>query len=154
MNLEHESELEFEISRELNQLPDLEAPVTLSSRVMLAIERRRALRWYSKPWQDWPMPLRVTTLALLSIMFGGLCFASWRLTRAAGFSAAMQEVGGLFSGLTTIWNIINVLLGAIVLVVKHLGTGFMVGCAVIAGLGYALCVGLGTAWVRLALPRR
>lgn len=154
MNSEHERELELEISRELNQLPDLEAPVTLFRRVLLEIERRQALRWYTQPWQNWPMPLRVATLVFLSVMFGGLCFASWRLTRAAGVSAAMQEVGGLFSGLSAIWNIINVLGGAIVIVVKHLGTGFMIGCAVIAGLGYALCLGLGTAWVRLAFARR
>ena len=100
------------------------------------------------------MPLRVTALVLLSVMFGGLCFACWRLTRAAGYAAAMQEVGGLFSGVTTVWNIINVLAGAFVLVVKSLGTGFMIGCAAIAALGYVLCVGLGTAWVRLAFARR
>jgi hypothetical protein len=154
MNSEHERELEVEIDRALKALPELSAPGTLSRRVMLAIEQRRALRWYAQPWQNWPLALRITALALLSVMFGGLCVASWQLTRAAGVSAAMQEIGGLFSGLTTVWNIINVLFGAVVLVVKHLGTGVMIGCALIAGLGYALCVGLGTAYLRLAFARR
>jgi hypothetical protein len=154
MNSEHERELELEIDRELKALPELPAPGTLVRRVMLELERRRSLRWYTQPWQNWPLTLRVAALVLLSTMFGGLCFASWQLTRAAGVSAAMQEVGGLFSGLTTVWNLINVLLGAVVLVVKHLGTGFMIGCALVAGLGYALCVGLGTAYVRLAFARR
>jgi len=154
MSLEHERELELEIDRELKALPELDAPVTLASRVRLAVEQRRALRWYNQPWQNWPFGLRAVTLALLLIMFGGLCFVSWRLTRAAGYAAAMQEVAGLFSGVTTLWNTINVLLGAVVLIAKHLGTGFMIACLLIAGAGYALCLGLGTACVRLAFARR
>ena len=154
MSSEYERQLEREIDRELKGLCDLEAPATLARRVMLAIEQRRALRWYTQPWQDWPLALRVAALAVLSIMFGGLCVASWQLTRAAGVSVALQEVGGLFSGLARIWNLVNVLFGAAVLVVKHLGTGFMIGCAFIGGIGYALCVGLGTACVRLAFARR
>jgi uncharacterized membrane protein len=154
MNSEHERELELEIDRELKSLRELEAPGTLARRVLLAIEQRRAVRWYNQPWQNWPVVLRISAMALLSIMFGGLCVASWQLTKAAGVSTAFQEVAGLFSGLTTLWNIVNVLLGAIVLVAKHLGTGFMIGCVVIAGLVYALCLGLGTAWVRLAFARR
>jgi hypothetical protein len=154
MNSEYQKDLELEIDRELKQLSELEAPATLSRRVMLAIKERQALRWYSQPWQNWPKGLRIAALVLLSSLFGGLCVASWQLSRAAGMSATMQEIGGLFSGLTTLWNIINVLLGAIVLVAKHLGTGFIISCALIVGLGYALCLGLGTACVRLAFARK
>ncbi|HLH53329.1 MAG TPA: hypothetical protein VKY92_06905 [Verrucomicrobiae bacterium] len=154
MNSEYEKQLELEVNRELQQLADLPAPATLAKRVRLAIEQRRRIKWYMQPWQNWPMPLRVGALALLLTMFGGLCFVSWRLTRAAGFAAALEEVGALFSGLNSIWNVINVLFGAVVLVFKHLGTGFLLGCAAIAGLAYALCIGLGTAWVRLAFARR
>jgi hypothetical protein len=154
MNSEHERELELQIDRELKRLPELSAPGTLVRRVMAAVEQRRALRWYNQPWQNWPVALRIGALALLLTMFGGLCVASWQLTKAAGVSAAAQEVAGLFSGLTTIWNTINVLLGAVVVVAKHLGTGFIIGCALIVGMGYAVCVGLGTAYVRLAFARR
>src|SRR5215470_248074 len=154
MNLEHERELELEIDRELKGMPDLEAPGTLASRVMRTIERRQALCWYNLPWESWPKFLRFGALAFLMLMFGGLCVASWQLTMAAGVSSAVQEVSGAFSGLATVWNTFNVLLGAVVVVFKHLGTGFMIGCVVIAGLGYAVCVGLGTAWLRLAFARR
>ena|SRR5690348_8404216 len=147
-------DLEFEIDRELKQLPDLEAPATLVRRVMQAVRQRQALPWYHQPWQNWPVALRIAALVLLSSLFGGLCVASWQLSRAAGMSATMQEIGGLFSGLATFWNILNVLLGAIIVVAKHLGTGFMVICALIVGLGYGLCLGLGTACVRLAFARK
>jgi len=154
MNSEYQKETELQIDQELKSLPELAAPTTLARRVMAELEQRRALPWYSQPWQNWPMPLRISALALLAVMFGGLCVSSWQLTRAAGVSAAMQEIGGLFSGFNTVWNIVNVLLGAVVLVFKHLGTGFMIGSLVLAGLGYAICVGLGTAWLRLAFARR
>ena len=154
MSLERERELELEIDRELKMLADLEAPGTLSRRVLQEIKHRRSLPWYNQPWQNWPIALRVAVLALLGIMFGSLCVASWQLTRAAGVSAASQELGGLFSGVATVWNTINVLLNAVVVVFRHLGTTFMIGCIVIASLGYALCMALGTAWVRLAIARR
>ena len=154
MNSEYERDLELEIDRELKQLSELEAPASLARRVLLVIEQRQALRWYNQPWQNWPMGLRLAALLLLSSLFGGLCIASWQLSRAAGMSATMQEIGGLFSGLATFWNIINVLLGSIVLVAKHLGTGFIITCVLIIALGYALCLGLGTACVRLAFVRK
>ena len=154
MNPQYEKELELEIERRLRSLPELTAPATLARRVMEAIEQRRALRWYNLPWQGWPLSLRVASLALLLTMFGGLCFASFQLTRAAGFSAAFQEVANLFSGLNTLWNIIDVLLGAVVLVAKHFGAVFMIAGLIIVGFGYAVAFGLGTACVRLAFARR
>lgn len=154
MNSDYQKELELEIDRELKQLPDLEAPATLVVRVMQAVRQRQALPWYRQPWQNWPVALRIAALVLLSSLFGGLCIASWQLSRAAGMSATMQEIGGLFSGVAIVWNIISVLLGAVVVVIKHLGTGFMVSCVLIVALGYALCLGLGTACVRLALARK
>lgn len=154
MKSKYEHDLALEIDRELKNLPDLKAPATLALRVMRAVSQRQALPWYHLPWQDWPVALRVAALVLLSSLFGGLCVASWQLSRAAGMSATMQEIGGLFSGVANCWNILNVLLGAIVVVAKHLGTGFIVTCALIVGLGYALCLGLGTACVRLAFARK
>src|SRR5579859_6913835 len=108
MSSEYERDLELEIDRQLKQLPELEAPATLSRSVMQAIQQRRAMRWFNQPWQYWPPALRLGALAFLSILFGGVCVAVWQLTRAAGMSAAIQEVGGLFSGLTTVWNIVSV----------------------------------------------
>ena len=154
MNSDYERQLEQEIDRELKGLAELEAPTSLARRVMSALQQRRVLPWYYQPWQNWPISLRVFAFAFLSATFGGLCVACWQLTKAAGVSAALQEVGGLFSWLATLWNVLAVLLGAVLLVAKHLGTGFIIACFAIAGLGYALCLTVGTAWVRLATARR
>ncbi len=154
MNSEYEKQLELEIDRALKGLPELEAPRGLMPRVMAAIERRAALPWYRQPWQEWPLALQTVSMLILLGSFGGLCVASWQLTRAAGFTLAMQEVGQLFSGIAVIWNILTVLVGAVVLVLKHLGTPVLAGCLVAVGLGYAICVGLGTLCVRLAFARK
>jgi hypothetical protein len=154
MNSDYEKNLEQQIDRALKQLPDLAAPRRLLPRVLQTIARRHALPWYRQPWQMWPAALRVCTLVLLLASCGALCMACWQLTRAAGFSVASQELAQTFSGVTALWNAVNALLGAVVLVAKHLGTTFIVGCGVALGLGYAICLALGTACVRLAYVRR
>jgi hypothetical protein len=154
MNSDYEKQLETKIQQELQSLPEWPAPPTLVRRVMQRLEYRASMPWYRQPWQMWPAGLRVAALVLLMASFGGVCVASWELTRAAGFSVAWAEVRESFSGIQALWNTINVLLGAVVLVLKHLGTGFIVGCGLAIGMGYAICVGLGTACVRLAWARR
>jgi len=93
MNSDYHKMLESEIDRELKALPELEAPASLSRRVLDSILQRHALPWYQQSWQHWPMPLRWAAISFLSLLFGALCVASWQLTRAAGISAALQEVG-------------------------------------------------------------
>jgi hypothetical protein len=154
MNSDYEKRLEAEIDRELRALPELQAPASLMVRVRSAIAQRTAVPWYRQSWQMWPMVWRVAAMAVLLASFGGLCFASWQLTRAAGFSLAMQEVGHVFSGLTAIWTALNALAGAGLVVMKHLGTGFIIATCAAVVFGYAICVGLGTAVVRLAFARR
>jgi len=154
MNSEYEQNLETRVDRVLNELPELSAPSTLMPRVLAVIARRRALPWYRQPWPAWPMALRVATMIFLLASFGGLCVASFELTRAAGFTNAMQEIGHTFSGLSSVWNVLAALASAVVLVLKHLGTVFIIGCCMAAALGYAVCVGLGTACVRLAYARK
>jgi hypothetical protein len=154
MNPEYEKHLEQQIDRTLKQLPDLAAPRHLLPSVLQTIARRHALPWHRQPWQMWPVALRVCTLVCLLAACGALCVACWQLTRAAGFSAASQEVVQTFSGVTGLWNAVNALLGAVVIVAKHLGTAFIVGCGVALASGYAICLALGTACVRLAYVRR
>src|SRR5215471_4870905 len=126
MNPEYEKNLEAQIDRALKGLPELVAPGTLLPRVLERIAGREVLPWYRQPWPMWPLALRVTAMVFLLGSCGALCVACWQLTRAAGFSAASQEVAQTFSGLSAIWNVVNVLLSALVLVATHLGTLFIV----------------------------
>lgn len=144
---------EARMDRALKALPDMEAPRTLAPRVMAAIAARQSASWYRRPWQEWSFALRVASLSVLVAAFGTFCFAAWQLTQAAGYTEAMAEVRGLFSGISFIWKILNVLGGVAVLIVKQLGTGLILGILAALALGYAMCLALGTVYVRLAWAR-
>jgi len=154
MNPEYEKQLEAEINRELKGLPPLVAPATLISRVLTAIENRVSLPWYRQPWPAWPMALRAVSLLVLLGAFGALCFGGWKVSQAQSVLAAMHTFTGWFSGASSLWNALNALGGSAIVVAKHLGTGFIIGCLVAVALGYGLFVGLGTFYVRLAFARR
>jgi hypothetical protein len=154
MNSDYDKQLEAAISRELKALPELAAPGALANRVMAAIGQRARVPWYRRSWQMWPVVLQAASLITLLALFGGLCLASWKLSQAETTTFALHRVGEWFSGLSMIGNTFNVLVSAAVLVVKKLGTGFIVTCLIVAGIGYAMCVGLGTVYFRLAFAKR
>ena len=154
MNWEYEKRLENGIHRELRKLPELIAPRTLISRVMAAIEARLRLPWYRQSWQVWPLGLRAVSLVILLALFGGLCFGAWKLSHAEAVAAAMQRPLSLLSGLGAIFHAISVVLTSLILAVKQLGAGILIACLAALAFGYAMCVGLGTAYLRLGLARR
>jgi hypothetical protein len=154
MNPDYEKRLEEAVGRELKSLPELPAPLTLISRVMNSLESKAPLRWYRRSWLMWPIALRVVSMAALLAMFGGICFASWKLTQAESFLSYVHEVNAWFTSANTLWSTLNSVLGVGVLLLKKLGTGFIVAGLLAVGMGYAMCIGLGTVYVRLALGRR
>jgi hypothetical protein len=154
MNSDYEKELLEEIDRKLKSLPELPAPQTLALRVMAAIQARAALPWYQRSWQAWPLALRIVSMGVLMTVFGGLCFGAWKLAQAEAVLTAMGKVGGLFAYVSALWNALNAVLGGLVLLAKQLGTGFLIGCFAAIAVGYALCIGLGSIYVRLALATK
>jgi hypothetical protein len=154
MNPDYDKQLEAAISRELKALPELSAPGTLASRVMAAIEQRARVPWYQRSWQTWPVALQATSLVVLLALFGGLCLGGWQLSQTGTATLALHGVGEWFSGLIVIGNTFHVLVNAVLLAVKKLGTGVIVACLAVAGAGYAMCVGVGTVYFRLAFAKR
>jgi hypothetical protein len=154
MKPDYEHRLEQELERELRQLPLLRAPESLAARVMSQLQQRTRVAWYRQPWQMWPAPLRWLSMGLLLGAFGGLCYACWLLTRAAGVSVAAHELAETCSGANALLQAAGAILGAFVSVIKHLGLGILIPALILIGLGYATCVGVGTACVRLALAHR
>jgi hypothetical protein len=154
MSLEYEKKLEAEIDRELKALPEIAAPATLVSRVMAAIELRRALPWFRRAWHTWPGPLQGVFLVTMAAFFGGICFGVWEASQTATFGLAVHKVGGWFSGLSAIYTTLNVLAGAIVAMIKQVNSAVLMAFLCAAGLGYALFLGLGTMYFRLAFAKR
>src|SRR5262249_21146916 len=140
MNFDQEKRLETEIDRELKALPELLAPGTLILRVMRAIETRLNLPWYRQAWQRWPLGLQTASFLFLLAVFGGLCFGTWRLTQLEGFAAAVRHTSSWFGGFGALSHALIVLVNALLLALKQLGTGFLVASFAALGLAYALCI--------------
>jgi hypothetical protein len=154
MSGEYEPRLEAEVDAVLKGLPDRQAPPTLLPRVMAAIEGRAALPWHRQSWQVWPAAARIASLATLLALFGGLCLAGWKLPQADAYASVAGVLSHWFSGVCAVWNALSVLFAAGSAMLKQLPRGLLGACLISLGLGYALCLGLGAAWLRLAFARR
>jgi uncharacterized membrane protein len=154
MSLEYEKKIEVEIDRELKSLPDVVAPATLVARVMAAIELRKALPWFRRAWHTWPGSLQGVFLVTMVALIGGICFGVWEGTHTATFALGVHKVSGWFSGLSAIYTTLNVLAGAIVAMIKQINSTVLIAFLCAAGLGYALFLGLGTVYFRLAFAKR
>jgi hypothetical protein len=153
MNPRPDPQWDAAVDRELKNLPELPAPGTLAPRVMAAIRRRGAIRWYSQPWPMWPAALRAVSLAVMLAFFGGLCFASWKFSEAGSVMAATRSFAGWMSGWDTILNTLNTLAGALRLAVGRIDAAILIAVLAAAAISYAACVGLGTVFTRFAFVR-
>jgi hypothetical protein len=154
MSLEYENKLEFEMDGELKGLPEIAAPATLVSRVMAAIELRKALPWFRRAWHTWPGSLQGLFLVTMVALFGGTCFGVWEATHTATFALAVHKVGGWCSGLSAIYTALNALAGVVVALIKQVNSTVAMALLCAAGLGYALFLALGTMYVRVAFAKR
>jgi hypothetical protein len=87
-------------------------------------------------------------------LFSGICFGVWEATHTASFGLAVHKVGGWFSGLNALYTTLNVLAGTIVALIKQINSTVLIAFLCAAGLGYALFLGLGTMYFRLAFAKR
>jgi len=154
MSLDYEKRLEAEIDHELKGLPDLAAPPALLQRVTAAIRHTSPSPWYRQSWQMWPIGLQAVSLLLLMALFGTICFGAWKLSHAEAFATAMQRPMDWLSALGTLGKAFNAVIGSLVIAIKHLGTGVLIACVAALAMGYAMCLGLGTVYFRVALARR
>jgi uncharacterized membrane protein len=151
MNIQYEKQLEASVQRELKALGELKAPPEIAARVMCVIEKHAIAPWYRRAWQTWPPAIRGVSLAGLLVMFSLLSFGLWWLVHAATISPAAREVSGWFSLADAIWSAAITLITALVLVLRSLNPAMLIGGVVMLLLCYAVCVALGSIYLRLAV---
>jgi hypothetical protein len=154
MSSDYERKLETEIERRLKALPVLMAPTGFSARVMAVIAQRANLPWYRQSWPAWPVPVRILTLLISLALFGLLCFAGWEASQLPSVANGMEKVSSVSSAVIALWNAMSLLLEALLLATKQLGTGFILGCLGIMVVAYGMCVGLGSVYLKLSFARR
>jgi hypothetical protein len=153
MNPDYEKQLEAEIGRELNGLPELAAPAALVPRVLRTIEQRNRLPWYRRSWQSWPMSLQAASFVMLLTVFGGLCLGGGKAVRAEAAVRLLQSAGEWLAGGKAVVNTFGVLANAAGQAVHSLGPGCIALLLILAGTGYVLSLGLGTVFFRLAFAK-
>ena len=150
MNPELEKELETEIGRALQGLPDLAAPPALLTRTMAALQRPAP--WYARTWNKWPVPVRIAFLVFALAAVAAAC-VGWRAVEPGLLATASRHLAPATADVSSLWKFLSALAGAVVLAVEHLGKGFMLACFAAAAVACAMCAGFGTMFVRLAFAR-
>ncbi len=153
MNPEQERHLEQWVDRELKALPELEAPATLSRRVLQAIDARARLPWYRRAWQDWPLAIQAVSLASLTAVFAGICVGSLPLVSAGRNSMVASQLSKGVSVLNALWHMVDAVFAGLVIAIKNFGTVYLVAALAAMAFSYVACVALGTVYVRIGLAR-
>jgi hypothetical protein len=148
MNPDHEKQLEASVRRELAALGELPAPPALANRIMGIIAQRAAAPWYRRAWPTWTLGLRLASMVLLLGAFGGLCFGAWELTHAV---TTMEQTSSWITDAQALWKTGGVLGNIVCTFFNRLGTGVIVTGLALLFAACAMCIGLGSACVRLAL---
>jgi hypothetical protein len=148
MNPEYEKKLEARIRRELDALGELPAPPALAGRILRLVDQRSAAPWYRRAWPTWSLPARVASLGVLLAAFGGLSFGAWALTQGG---ALQVLTGGWLADACALWRTVGVLGDIATNFISRLGSGVLVTAFAVVFSAGVICIGLGSACVRLAL---
>jgi len=151
--MNHDESWEQTLDRQLKNLPLLKASPSVAARVMAAVAERQQA-WYRQSWQNWSMPLRLSSALALALVFAGVCYLTWIAPHYGPVASGLGTVRTWLSHGGAWISAVGVVAEACCLAVKNLGTGFLVGCLCAAGLAYATFMGLGTVYLRLAMSRR
>lgn len=135
----------------LRQLPGRRAPATLAARVLGEIRALQVIPWYRQPWRTWSISLQSITaglaVALLGLMVWG--WMSWDWSR--GVESTIGFVPSLIASAATA---LGHLLGALWLVLRHLGGWIFIGLLAVLVTAWVATLGLGTTCWRLATGPR
>jgi hypothetical protein len=148
MNPQYEQQLEACVRRELDALGELSAPPALANRIMQQLAAQPAAPWYRRAWPTWSLGLRFASLFVLFAMFAGFCFGAVELV---GLVATHELTSGWISDAQALWRTAGVLGSIGCSFYERLGTGAIVTSLALLFTAAAICLGLGSACIRLAL---
>jgi hypothetical protein len=151
---DYHNRLERAIDRRLKALPELPAPHGLVREVIALLERRARLPWYARPLMHWPRPFQFASLAIFLAVLGNLMFITWRVGRAEALLGYLHQMEFWFTGLGTYYRTFAAVGSSAGLLAKQVGIGFWIGCLMMVGMAYAVCLALGTFYFRLGYARR
>ena len=143
--------LERLIHQELQKLPPVKAPTTLTARVLAAVRARKALPWWQQSFWHWPMSAKAAFFIFAGLVLLSLTGGTWFAGEvASGYSGLADKSLSLARGLVDFLNPLGTAMA--VMWRSFLQTVVIWGLGAAATL-YFICVGAGTLFVRVAYKR-
>jgi hypothetical protein len=148
MDPQYEKQLEACVRRELDALGEIPAPPALANRIMQRLAAQPVAPWYRRTWPTWSPGLRFASLLVLFAAVSGLCFGTVELVRIV---TTHELTSGWISDVQALWRTAGVL--------GSIGCSFydrLSTTAIVIGLALlftaaAICLGVGSACIRLTL---
>ena len=147
MNPDYEKQLEARVREELDTLGDLTAPPALSQRIMERLIAQPAAPWYRRAWTTWPVGWQTATLTVLVMACATLSLGAWELVRIISAQEATRS--GLADA-QALWRTAGVLLNIGGNFINRVSPTILITGFALFFTASALCLGLGSACVRLA----
>jgi len=152
---EYEAQLEAAVRRELQELPDLTAPPGLAGRILKRVEMQAApAPWYRRAWPSWSLPLRTVSLGVFLTAFGLICSLLLKVWNTGILTGAPAPAGRVVERFDLVERTLTVLLNSAKLAVGNLSPLWLALLGMVAVACYAICVGVGTIYYRVAFIRR
>ncbi len=152
MENDSEKQLEELIHRELRKLPELRAPDTLIPRVRAALANKVCQPWWQRPLLTWPLALRLAFIALLLGSLGAAGFYGAEISY--GWDFVVQKITQPFASFAPLWERLASLTNAVLVLFRALNSHFLIYAAILLGVMYLACVGIGTLCFRVAFAKR
>jgi hypothetical protein len=146
-------EWEQKLHRELDTLPELDAPATLIPGVLDRIRATEALPWYRAAWWQWPAAVRAASVGLAVLVLAGL---GWLSGTFGGFdlgSQFLQAWGEFREAVAAAVDAGGRVLGSFAYFWQEHGQMLLLAVAAFLAATYLTCVAAGTALYQLAWKR-
>ena len=145
-------QLEQDVQRLLQDLPEFAAPPAVLSRTMAALDRQPVPRHHIQPWAKWPLSARVLFLAL-GMATMGLAVFELKALMPEMTTSAIHLTAPLKAGFACFWNAVCALAGAFGLALGQMSRAWIFAGIAMAVVAWIACIGFGTVFVRLASSR-
>lgn len=140
--------LEQRLHRTLRSLPNRQAPVSLTERVLAEIARKEALPWWRRSQTAWPIAARAAfVLASLGVV-AALTKGATALDTAGAGASLVRAISGRFGRLAELRALVDALTGAGEALVDTVSPIWLYGGLAVVAAWYAMVVGLGAAIYR------
>jgi len=144
---------EKDLHRELEALPELEAPSTLIPGVLARLKEPAPAAWYHSSWWQWPLALRGTSIVLALAVLGALGWLSGTFGELGFGRQVVHALVELKAVLVFTLQTAETALGSSAVFWREHGQMMLIAAAALLLATYLTCVAAGTALYQLAWRR-